>query len=499
MSTPRSSSTDSALRRGALAIAVLLAGSALLLITWRIERPVVAQETLSAYTTPAADVPRFEGVASCSASACHGGGRPLPGGRIWGNEYSIWATRDPHHRAYRVLFEPRSQRILENLYGQSNFAALSQGQQQNCLACHSTAATAAETFRDMLLADGVSCESCHGPAGDWLGPHTVATWSGRRPEFIDRGMLYDTKDLHTRVAQCVRCHVGGPGHDVNHDLIAAGHPRMLFEFSAYLDRLPKHWTERDTSVDFDARAWALGQFATASQALELLASRADRAQQRLAASPNLQHPLLWPEFSEYGCYACHHELGAALSAPSRPFHAKPGELPWGTWYYSLLRQLTAPEHHAGLPLDGPAWHDSISLLDQSMRQLTPQAQAFTTVEAEIPRAVAQLQSAADDLRHRRISSTEAVVWMLDIAAIGTQAADWDEAVQCLLALSALQAAIDRDTLREQVAHQLAELRQALRFPEQYDSPLDYDPGAIRARFERLHTHLAHAVEDDRDA
>jgi hypothetical protein len=35
---------------------------------------------------------------------------------------------------------------------------------------------------------------------------------------------------------------GKPWRDVNHDLIAAGHPRLSFELSAFMATMPPHWT-----------------------------------------------------------------------------------------------------------------------------------------------------------------------------------------------------------------------------------------------------------------
>jgi hypothetical protein len=49
--------------------------------------------------------------------------------------------------------------------------------------------------------------------------------------------------------------------------------------------------------DFEARAWLLGQVVSAKAALDLLKYRADP-----------EHGKPWPEFAEYGCFACHHNL-----------------------------------------------------------------------------------------------------------------------------------------------------------------------------------------------
>jgi hypothetical protein len=151
---------------------------------------------------------------------------------------------------------------------------------------------------------GVGCESCHGEAKDWLEAHTSPKWklltaAAKRA----RGMT-PTWDILGYATRCAGCHVDGaaaeglPLRDVNHDLIAAGHPRLQFELTAYLANLPQHWsvaTEKKKLASFEAEAWVLGQLASARAALELLDYRA-----RTTAP--------WPEFAEYDCSACHHNL-----------------------------------------------------------------------------------------------------------------------------------------------------------------------------------------------
>ena len=84
----------------------------------------------------------------------------------------------------------------------------------------------------MVRQDGVNCESCHGPAQLWLAEHTQYGWNNRPPLEKERLGMRPTRELPERAAVCVGCHVGPPGRDMNHDLIAAGHPRLNFEFAA---------------------------------------------------------------------------------------------------------------------------------------------------------------------------------------------------------------------------------------------------------------------------
>ena len=168
-----------------------------------------------------------------------------------------------------------------------------------CLACHTTPRPSKDLVAtEWMNADAVGCESCHGASRRWLGPHTTGDDWRKRPwsEKAELG-FQDTKDLVGRTRLCVGCHVGDagsgemPAREVNHDLIAAGHPRLYFELSAYLDNMPAHWIEKginggvptrsdprpSPAADFPARAWAVGHLVALEASLKLLESRAARA------------------------------------------------------------------------------------------------------------------------------------------------------------------------------------------------------------------------------
>src|SRR5439155_15984657 len=55
---------------------------------------------------------RLLGTASCAAAGCHGGLRQPNG---IGGEYSVWLQRDPHARAYSVLFNDLAREMARNL------------------------------------------------------------------------------------------------------------------------------------------------------------------------------------------------------------------------------------------------------------------------------------------------------------------------------------------------------------------------------------------------
>ena len=83
-------------------------------------------------------------------------------------------------------------------------------------------------------------------------------------------------DLSVRTRTCAGCHIGAPPLDglpvrnMNHDMIAAGHPQLHFEMGSFLANVPKHWRGRDEGPDFEARAWAVGQVASARAATRII-------------------------------------------------------------------------------------------------------------------------------------------------------------------------------------------------------------------------------------
>jgi hypothetical protein len=310
------------------------------------------------------------------------------------------------------------------------------------------------------MADGVGCESCHGPAQHWLSVHYLPVWKTLSlQEKIATGFR-PTKDLLTRARLCVECHVGSGDRDVNHDLIAAGHPRLNFEYSSYLAIYPRHWDERTDRArhpDHQARTWALGQLVSAQAALDLLAHRAGDE-----SKP-------WPEFAEYDCFACHKNLSGARSQPRKPQGGRLGGIPWGSWYYPLLEQA--------LPFANGGAEDKVltriaDVRAEMNRPRPRQAQATALArtaagQLNFPIERLMLATTLDPAAMRRRLTA-----VLENGAGGTEG-NWDRATQRYLGLAALYHALGDlgpglcdPTLRnylERLADQLA-------FPVGQESP-----------------------------
>jgi hypothetical protein len=433
-----------------------------------------------------ADGARLQGVASCAATACHNANGP-PGSQ--GSEYTTWAAADPHARAYRVLFEERSVRMAKNLKlpgGRPEKADL-------CLNCHvypnlSSHVSRSERFRP---GDGVGCEACHGAAEQWLSTHYL---DGPGKE----GMA-NTKDLRVRAEVCVRCHVGAGDMDVNHDLIAAGHPRLRFEYGAYLASYPgKHWKtqrDRDRYPDLEARAWVLGQLVSAEAALKLLSHRADKA--REGGKP-------WPEFAEYNCAACHHGLTGERGRQERGFGPwTAGSLPWGTWYYPLLPTLDQQ-------MPGKGAKDALQNLKKLLRARVPDEKR---VADEAGKAAKVLRDWLESLNLDKPETNPALLkrrydrLLADLAADGQglaaakagkdrAPANWDGATQLYLGLAALRHGLsDLGETRQGFKEDLQDLRRHLEkaFPEErdqlYNSPSRFEPAEVEKALRRIRERL----------
>jgi Zn-finger protein len=182
--------------------------------------------------------PKFLGSQSCSASSCHGGAGDKS------NQYTIWSTRDFHHaRPYATLQTARSERLAEVL------KISDPTQSARCTVCHAPFQTvpAERLSKEVKIAEGISCETCHGPAENWIRSHT-------RPDYtyadrVAAGMR-DLKNLYVRANTCVACH-----QNIDPEIRAAGHPELIFELDGQSVTQPKHWKTENNG----AQVWFVGQ------------------------------------------------------------------------------------------------------------------------------------------------------------------------------------------------------------------------------------------------
>ncbi len=430
----------------------------------------------------------YVGVTSCAASNCHGGDGTHGLAR---SEYSIWIQDDPHSRAYSTLFDQDSRRMARNLKLKTPAH-----QATICLNCHSPTATAArptsekQVVHTVSLTDGVGCESCHGPAASWLGPHVRFDWKTKSATEKSALGFSDTKNLLTRGRACAQCHVGSAGRDVNHDLIAAGHPRLFFELSAFNANMPHHWNPNDdrrrhsaepaanvqnspVHSHFEATLWAIGQLTTAEAAVNLLAERA-----------NPKNPV-WPEFTEYECYACHHDLAAPSWRQDRAFlNRRIGSYPWNTWNVALLPVLSPEVVSAEiLKPDG-----ALRKLEHELSNVYPDRQAVQSLARQLSDA---LSNSAENFDTKTVKSKQLAELLTRLASNENKLAaqSWDSATQLYLATVAVHQGLrdlqrgDQDPPTSSAKSMNAafeKIRQILEFPHGFNSPKQFSSDPIKA-------------------
>jgi hypothetical protein len=444
------------------------------------------------------------GVASCATVSCHGG--PRAGNReVHTFSATIWSDDDPHARAYEVLHSPRSQRMARLLgIGPAHEA-------RACLVCHSVQDRVAPPSRPDVrlpadvLADGVGCSACHGDSSRWQQVHMLPVWKTLSTDARESLGFTDLGTPAARAETCVRCHVGDATHEVNHDLIAAGHPRLFFELAAYQRLWPRHWSPRDKAEsddDFTARSWAVGQAVALEAVANQLAHRAAKAEAAAAASK----PHRWPEFAEFDCYSCHRSLGPITGAMREPPLDRPrlGRPSWQPWY-------TAAAGLQRATLDGPPGHggaggaagtadnagstversaiDLRRLLDVDWANADRERLRRVRMEAEGLALAARRRAAELEGRERVVLDGSHATLDALVSAAPADWQTWDSAVQVYLAMEAARYGGPAATgvsgpcgvrsgglvAAESPRRQLDDLRESLRFPPADDSPGPFDP------------------------
>jgi Cytochrome c554 and c-prime len=378
------------------------------------------------YDRPRGAVPSFlMGTGSCVGRSCHGSLEPLDQPASWQMEYTLWSSRDPHARAYHVLHEPAAKQIARRLGLRDGNAH----EASECLACHATpisvvpmmpAPDAQAVRRERSF--GVGCEACHGSAVRWIDAHLTKAWRTKDPKakWEDDGMV-ELADAATLVRTCAQCHVGDgrEGRDVNHDLIAAGHPRLMFEASTYLANLPRHWKPKPRD---EVQLWAVGQTVCAETAIESL-KRID----------------VWPEFAQYDCTGCHHEL-------SDNWRRRGGRWAWGTWYLTMPKLLAAAGKADGLP--------DVTALTQRMEAPLPSRSALEKLAMP---ALADLKRLGERLAKWKADRTfaqEKIRWLLDNPRLVEPS--WDAAEQVYLAIQALNIGAQDELIQKRLGDLLTE-------------------------------------------
>jgi len=387
---------------------------------------------------------------------------------------------------------------------------------ESCTSCHATYDPKNGTS-DALLADGVSCESCHGAAGNWLAEHTSSDWftadadtkftqwrpsdeHGWEKTESEWGMN-DTRDIITRAKICTDCHIGSvdqgrPWRDLDHQIMAAGHPPLDFEFAAYLQNIPPHWDKQDDRTfkqkdrhvpddnrakrdDFEMEVWSTGQAVSLLSRISLLNGRANETIKH--GDPD------WPEFAESGCYSCHHGFGEASFRQKQGYEFRPGDALWESWHSPMAKFLAK---HQGMNKVA----EEISTLQ---KQLGPWKNGADLAQSAALQALPAAHQLVDAVSNRTPNASKL---MQNLATYQFKRATWSDMTQWYLAVSSAHESIKskRESISTDVelSKAMAELAKMLDFPievsdsgekQWYDSPRDFDPTS--KEFESVETRI----------
>lgn len=183
---------------------------------------------------------KFLGADSCASSSCHGGGGANQ------DQFLVWSFKDFHSlRPVSTLSTARARQI-------ANAADIADPTtDERCTTCHAPLRAVPPNLRgaNFSLGEGVSCESCHGPAGNWIRSHTRSDYT--RADRTAAGMR-DLVNLYVRANTCVACH-----QVVAEPLLQAGHPELIFELDGQSVAEPRHWSAAKNGNG--AQAWFVGQ------------------------------------------------------------------------------------------------------------------------------------------------------------------------------------------------------------------------------------------------
>lgn len=298
--------------------------------TWSFRLVLMAGLVLSAHPGIfAGEKISYSGATSCSSSNCHGGTVPQK------NEFTIWATEDKHSKAYGVLFNRDSQVMAKVLK-----LSLPAHQSETCLVCHATRAPEDRRGVKFDIQEGVGCEACHGAAGRWLEAHTRKGASYQNN--LKLGMT-DNRNLMKRAENCFSCHAA-----VDHRLLSAGHPDIVFELDTFSAVMPKHWREKEKWAG--AKAWVAGQAVGLRQSMEKLKEMTKKTG-RL-------------DESHMNCFSCHHNIYDVSWLVTEDSTGRPL---WNASRFAVFRHFLA----LAFSEEGKGMAEDVALIEKAFREERP--------------------------------------------------------------------------------------------------------------------------------
>lgn len=423
--------------------------------------------------TDTAEPIKYIGPGSCAATSCHGSVKPIAGSRILQNEYSTWILQDKHSRAYQALtgeIGERMARILK-LGNKAEEAP-------KCLVCHALYTTSEQRGRSFEIAEGVSCESCHGPASAWLGPHTTRDWPHEKSVALG---MHDTRDVIRRTQKCLECHLGSKEKFVDHEMIAAGHPDLYFELDSFSAVMPRHWKvprESAPGKPVEEAAWAGVRDWSTGQAVQLSASLDRLAWRARGERADKKDP--WPEYAELSCFACHHSLGAAKDS-WRQEHGyegrRPGDPAWNASRYAVFRLLAKQIDSA----NAQELDRQLLTVSAEMSKLNPDRRIVVEAAAAAAPLAERIAERLSTMQYDQAITLRMLQRIADDAE-NISISDERAAEQAVMALDSLYIAYSKDAKPADAAEARAAINALF---QQLENPSSYNADQFAAALRRI--------------
>jgi len=406
-------------------------------------------------------ISKFTGPGSCSSPSCHGSVQPRNDNSVLQNEYSTWAVLDKHSRAASALTNEVGKQIGRILGIRPETSA-------KCLDCHSLNVTEGQKARSFDSNDGVSCESCHGPASSWLGPHTTRGWNHERS--LEQGM-FNIRDPIKRSETCLSCHLGTASKWVDHEMIAAGHPDLYFELDSFSAAMPKHWKEPDKDPWANLRLLAIGEAVQLRENLRRIERNSGR---------------FWPEYAEFDCFACHHSLtGAKTSWRQERGYAgrRPGNPTWNASRWTVLKVILEQVNI-----------DDARRLDRELSRVNTLLSDVTADRRQVATAAHSASELADEIARRTTGFHFDSQTTLQLMKRISGAADWisgqgeRSAEQAAMVLNSLMIAYYANTKTDSPPEAQMKASMAILF-RLVDNPSAYNPSSFASQMRAVNALL----------
>jgi hypothetical protein len=131
---------------------------------------------------------------------------------------------------------------------------------------------------------------------------------------------------------CLGCHVGDQNRYANHRMMAAGHPRLVFELDTYLELWRtsggrEHY--RKKSPTNHSALWVKGLVDSSRRQLGLIEQH----------GAGRMGPI--PDFGVFACHSCHRDLRLTAFGGSSALGIAPGDLRWQDAHLLVLRRVAA--------------------------------------------------------------------------------------------------------------------------------------------------------------